>query len=252
VGGKPAFAISVFASALLSYAPRVFAQSEAIEASEAKRSEAQSPSLPEGIEILPRPPEPRASTPTSPDEAPPPRPRRRGLLLESALGVLAFAGQFRHVAPPAYLIRTTLGFEVLRWLTALAESELAFTDTTETQDPSNARAFPIWGFGGGLRVSAPFGSRLAGLVEGDVGALAAAVPRNTLVNLGFRSAESPGAYLGGRVGVDWYQVDPHLALVIRSGARAALGFSASQGTAGAGTGDVPLMWDIAVGLRYVF
>jgi len=241
VRGKPAFAISVFVSFLAFGAPPAFGQADQPD----RRPEEQAPP-PARLEILPRPPEPRLSAPPSPDEAPPPRPRRRGLLVESALGMLAFAGQFRHVAPPAYLMRTTLGFELLRWLTVLGESELAFTDTSESQDPSHSYAFPIWGVGGGLRASAPFGSRFSGFVEGDVGAMAAAVPHNALANLGFRGAESPGAAFGGGLGADWYPLDPHLALSIRAGARAALGFSA------VGAGDAPLMWDIAVGLRYVF
>jgi hypothetical protein len=207
--------------------------------------------LPDQIEILPRPPEPRANVESNPEQPPPPRPRRRGLMLESTLGMLAFAGQFRHVAPPAYLMRAALGYELLRWLTILAESELGFTDTSESQDPSHARAFPLWGLGGGLRVSAHFTSRFAGFVEGHVGALAAAVPHNALSNLGFGSAESPGAYVGGRLGVEWYQLDPHLALIAQAGARAASGFQARLG-AGTTSGDLPLLWDIGVGLRYAF
>ena len=52
-------------------------------------------------------------------EAPPPRPRRKGLVLESTLGVLGFAGQFRHVAPPAYWLHAQLGYEVSRLADAL-------------------------------------------------------------------------------------------------------------------------------------
>jgi len=244
VRSGPAFAILISASVLVS--PAAFAQGDG--QGEGRPAESQPSPLPAGVEILPRPPEPRGSEAPSPDEAPPPRPRRRGLLLESALGMLAFAGQFRHVAPPAYLMRTTLGVELLRWLTVLTESELAYTDTSESQDPSHSRAFPIWGLGGGVRLSVPFGLRLAGSIEGDVGALSAAVPHNTLGNLGFRAAESLGADVGGRLGVDWYQVDPHLALLIRSGARAALGFSATSQAAA----DLPLMWDVVAGVRYVF
>ena len=147
-------------------------------------------------------------------------------------------------------MRTTLGYEFFGWLTLLAESELAFTDTSESQDPSNARAFPIWGFGGGIRFSARLAQRLAGFVEGDAGALAAAVPHNALTKLGFRAAESPGWALGGRLGLVWYQVDPHLALTLQTGSRAALGFS--RVAASGNSGDVPLMWDVAVGLRYAF
>src|SRR5260221_435940 len=58
------------------------------------------------IEIAPQPPAPtltEAPSDVGPEglvEAPPARPRRKGLVLESTIGVLGFSGQFRHVAPP--------------------------------------------------------------------------------------------------------------------------------------------------------
>jgi hypothetical protein len=203
--------------------------------------------LPTQIEIPPQPAEPRSSATPNLDEPPPPRPTRHGLVLETTLGALAFAGQFRHVAPPAYLMRAALGYDLLKWLTVLGTSELAFTDTSESEDPSLVRAFPIWGFGGGIRAGARMSSRLAAFIEGDVGAMAADVPHNTLANLGFRSAESLGVAAGGRVGVEWYQVDSHFAISFQGGSRAAMGFSHAPAS-----GDLPLMWDIDAGLKYAF
>ena len=144
-------------------------------------------------------------------------------------------------------MRAALGYEVLHWLTVLGTSELAFTDTSESEDPSLVRAFPIWGFGGGIRAAARLGLRLAGFIEGDAGAMAAAVPHNALANVGFRYAENPGFAGGGRVGVEWDQVDPHFALSVQGGIRTALGFSHWPAS-----GDVPLMWDIGPGLTYAF
>jgi len=192
-------------------------------------------------------PDPVSAATPNLDEPPPPRPRRHGLVLETTLGALAFAGQFRHIAPPAYLMRAALGYELLHWLTLLGASELAFTDTSESEDASLVRAFPIWGVGGGIRGVARMGLRFAGFIEGDVGAMAAAVPHNALANVGFRYAESPGLAAGGRVGVEWNQIDPHFALSLQGGIRAGLGFSHSPAS-----GDVPLMWDIGPGLKYVF
>src|SRR5580658_878255 len=51
------------------------------------------------------------------------RPRRPGLVLESTLGVLGFAGNFRHVAPPAYWVRGQLGYEVTRGLMLYVDGE---------------------------------------------------------------------------------------------------------------------------------
>ena len=111
------------------------------------------------IEIAPQPPAPtvtEAPSDVGPEglvEAPPPRARRKGLVLESTLGVLGFGGQFRHVAPPAYWLHAQLGYEVTNWLMLFGEGELAFTDTGESQQESNSKVLPLWGFGGGARAT---------------------------------------------------------------------------------------------------
>ncbi len=179
-------------------------------------------------------------------EAPPPRPRHKGLVLESTLGVLAFGGQFRHVAPPASFLHTQLGYELLSWLMVFGEAELAFTDTSESQDASGTRAFPLYGFGGGVRVGPRIGN-FGVFMQADVGALAAEVPHDALADLGFRGAESLGLEIGGRVGFEWYQRDRHLALTLQGGPRLAQGFSKLGAPA-----DLPIMWDVAAGLRYTF
>jgi hypothetical protein len=200
------------------------------------------------IEIAPTPPEGK-TTPTAVESeaAPPPRPRSQGLVLETTGGVLAFAGEFRHVAPAAYWLRAQLGYEALSWLMIFGETELAFTDTSESQDESHTVAFPLWAFGGGLRGTIHALDRLGLFVEGDVGAMTAIVPHRTLTVLGFRQAESLNLQFGGRLGVEWYQVDRHLALTASGGTRIAQGFSKTFAAS-----DLPLMWDAAVGLRYAF
>jgi len=215
------------------------------------------------IEIAPHPPDPEnraegpeqvvlgdegsAPQPSLGEARPPPeRPRRKGLVLESTLGVLGFAGQFRHVAPPAFSTRVLLGYELFSWLMLFGQSELAFTDTSESQNASQSRAFAMWGFGGGVRAGPKIGN-VGGFIQADVGALAAQVPHDALAYLGFRGAESLGMAIGGRVGAEWYQRDRHLALCVSGGPRFAQGFSKS-GVAG----DVPLVWDAAGGLRYTF
>jgi hypothetical protein len=169
-------------------------------------------------------------------------------VLESAAGVLGFAGQFRHVAPPAYWMRVQLGYELASWLMVFGEGELAFSDTSEAQVPSQERAFFMWGFGGGARGTVHASERFAAFAQAEGGAMTASVPHGAFANLGFRSAESLGAEFGVRVGVEWYPKDPHLALALQGGARDALGFA----KIGAGGGDLPIMWDGAVALRYTF
>jgi hypothetical protein len=221
------------------------------------QGDSQSATLPSDahIEIAPEPPEakpldaqghPSGTEPTDLAEAPlSPRPRHKGLVLESTLGVLGFAGQFRHVAPPAYWMHAQLGYELLSWFMLFGESELAFTDTSEAQSAS--RSFPMWGIGAGARAGLHFSERVAGFVQADVGALMASVPHDALAYLGYRGAESLGAQFGGRVGLEWYQKDRHIALCAQGGPRIAQGFSKFDGSGGP-----PLMWDAAVGLRYTF
>jgi hypothetical protein len=206
------------------------------------------------IEIAPQPPEPKAPpeapTDAGPEgmaEAPPPRERHKGLVLESTLGALGFAGQFRHVAPPAFWLHAQLGYEFLRWLMLFGEGELAFTDSGESQDASRSMAFSIWGFGGGARATLHATPRFAMFAQGQVDGLAANVPHNSLTVLGFRNAETLGASFGARVGAEWYQIDRHLALSAQVGARDAGGFAKVTSTS-----DTPIMWDAAMGIRYTF
>ena len=223
---------------------------------------AASPSLPAAAPAPPTPAEgetplPVASATASPEapsffaeapaEAPPPLPRKKGLVLESSLGALGFGGSFRHVAPTAYWLHAQLGYEVLRWLMLFGEGELAYTDTSIAQDPTKARAFPIVGFGGGLRATVHASDRVAIFAQADLGAMKADVPRNALLILGFRDAETFSPYFGARLGVEWYQVDRHFAIGAAFGMRDAQGFARLAATA-----DTPLMWDAGATIRYTF
>ncbi len=202
------------------------------------------------VDFAPEPPEGRTTQERqagSTEQPPPTRPRARGLVVESTLGVLAFAGEFRHVAPPAYWSRVGVGYEVLSWLMPFVAGELAFTDTSEAADPSHVRAFPLWGVGGGVRASLPVRERFALIGQAEVGALAADVPHGALANLGYASAEALGLQFGGRLGGEWHQSDRHLAFCAFVGARDVPSFAKSRGSS-----SLPIMWDMSVGLRYAF
>jgi hypothetical protein len=188
-----------------------------------------------------------AAGPAALAEAPPPRPRAKGLVLESTLGVLGFAGRFRHVAPPAYWLHAQLGYEFLPWLMVFGEGELAFTDTGQSQDDSHTMAFPLFGFGGGARATFHASPRFGIFGQIEVDALAANVPHHALAILGFKDAESLAPSLGGRLGAEWYMVDRHLALSAQIGVRDATGFAKV-----AAASDTPILWDAALGVRYTF
>jgi hypothetical protein len=185
--------------------------------------------------------------PEAPPEAPPPLARKKGLVLESSLGVLGFGGQFRHVAPPAPWMHLTLGYEFFKWLTPIIEGEVAYTDTSVAQDPSKAHSFPILGFGAGLRSTFMLTERVGLFAQVDVGLMKADVPKQALLIVGFANAESFASYFGGRLGLEWYQIDRHFALALQGGVRDASGFAKQVGS-----GDTPLMWDAALTIRYTF
>ncbi len=189
----------------------------------------------------------RPLLPEAPAEAPPAMPRHKGFVLEGSLGALGFLGQFRHVAPTAPWLHAQLGYELVRWLMVFVEGELAFSDTSVSQDPSSARAFPIYGVGTGARVTVHATDRVALFAQGAIGVLKADVPENAFAVLGYANAESLGLSVGARVGVEWYQVDRHMALGLAVGARDAKGFAKLVAR-----GDTPLMWDGSAAIRYTF
>jgi hypothetical protein len=192
-------------------------------------------------------PTPPGPTPPQAEEAPPPLPRHHGVVVESSLGALGFLGQFRHLAPTAPWLRTLVGYEVVSWFMPLVEAELAFTDTSVADDPSKVRAFPIFGFFGGGRFTLHFTERFAGFAQGTLGLMKADVPNNAFAILGYSGAERLGTSFGGRVGLEWYQVDRHMALGIAGGLRDAGGFAETTVPS-----DNGLMWDAARTLRYTF
>lgn len=179
-------------------------------------------------------------------EAPPPTPYKKTLVLDSTLGALGFLGKFGKLAPPAPWMHTQLGYEIFRWLMVYGEGELAFTDTSRDQSQPNTRAFSIFGFGGGARLSIRFTERFGIYGQGGLGFMKADVPQNALAIVGFKNAESLGLYLGGRLGLEWFQLDRHFALGLDGGVRKAQGFARATGS------DSGLAVDGGVALRYAF
>jgi hypothetical protein len=139
------------------------------------------------------------------------------------------------------------GYEFLDWLMVFGEGELAFSDTSVAEGPTKARAFPIFGFGVGPRVTIHPTARLALYAQGQLGLMKADVPKNAFAILGYRDAESLGLSFGARIGVEWYQIDRHMALGLALGVRDAKGFSKLGGKS-----DLALMWDGSASIRYTF
>jgi len=189
-----------------------------------------------------------STAPEAPLEAPPPPPYKATVVIDSSIGALVFLGKFGKTAPPAPWIRTQVGYEIFKWVMVFGEGELAFTDTSKSQDPPKTRAFPIFGFGGGARFTARFTDRIGAYLQGSVGAMKADIRTNALGIIGFKEAESLGIYFAGRVGVEWYQVNRHFGLGLTSGLRNATGFKQRGG----GSNDTPLAFDAGASIRYAF
>ncbi len=191
---------------------------------------------------------PAETDPNAPlPEAPPPAPYKKTLVIDASLGAMGFLGQFGKIAPPGPWMHLEVGYELLKFLMLYGEGELSFTDTSNKQDPPKTRTFALFGFGGGARLTIRFTDRFGIYAQGGLGAMKADVGNNQLGILGFRDAESLGVYIGGRLGVEWYQIDRHFALGLNGGIRTAQGFARS----GAST-DTPLALDGGVALRYAF
>jgi hypothetical protein len=183
----------------------------------------------------------------TPAEAPPPIPYKKTLVLDSSLGARAFLGDFGRTASPGFWLHTQLGYEVLRWLMLFGEGDLSFTDTSRSQPPPRTRAFPIFGFGGGARFTVRFTERFGTYLQASIGAMKADVPTNALLLLGFGEAESLSPYAAARLGIEWYQINRHMALGLNAGVRVAQGFSQVRNAS-----DTPLALDGGASLRYAF
>ena len=189
----------------------------------------------------------QSTLPTAPAEAPPPPPHRKGFVLEQSLGALGFVGRFGGTTGhPALLLQTQLGYELFDWLYVFGQGNLAFTDTGDSVGPTQNRPIPLLGFGGGARFTFHFTPRVAMFVEGYVGGDVAYVKPGVLANFGFSKAESLGFNAGGRVGLEWYQVDRHIALGASGGMLYVANLAYDAG------GDLPLGWNATADLRYTF
>ncbi len=183
-----------------------------------------------------------------PPEAPPPIPYKKTFVLDTSIGAMGFVGEFGKIAPPGPWLHTQFGYELLKWIMLFGEGDLAFTDTSNKQDQPKTRAFPVLGFGGGARFTLRFTDRVGAYLQASIGLMKADIAHNALSIIGFRDAESFGVYLGGRLGVEWYQIDRHFALGLTGGIRDAQGFT----KVGGGGADTPLAIDGGVSLRYAF
>lgn len=184
--------------------------------------------------------------PVDPLDAPPPAPRRHGLVLETGLGAVGHIGPLKNIVPVAPRFEIRLGVEPLDWLMLFAEGDLVVASTSYASHPPPPRAYAHYGFGGGLRFTIELTERLGVLAQGSVGASRIS-EQNVLSIYGFPDADEWNLHLGGGLGVEWYQVNSHLALAAHAGVR-----SYGDGLSRDGSSEPPLAWLANSEIRYAF
>lgn len=184
------------------------------------------------------------STPPTAPEAPPPPPRKHGFAVEGTIGALGNLGAMKNVSPTLPWFKAAIGWEPAKWLMLLAQGELAFGSTEYANPPPNPRGFTLYGFGGAVRFQFAPADRIGLFVQGELGA--ADVSNDVLTTYGFRDANKLGPYFGGQLGFEWYQISPHMALVVHGGARSYGNLARTIGT------EPALAWTGSIGLKYTF
>jgi len=178
-------------------------------------------------------------------EAPPPPPRKKGFVLESSLGVMGQLGHLKNIVPSSPWFGVRFGYEPLRWLMVFAESDLFVTSTSYAHPPPPPRSFAFWSFGAGFRVTLKPTDRVGVFLQGSVGAGRAT--DDVLELYGYQHAEELGLYESAELGVEWYQVNPHLALAAHGGVR-----QYPRTLKRDLDSQPPMTWLSGAGLRYTF
>lgn len=163
---------------------------------------------------------PKSQTDSSGDDdldAPPPPPRNKGFVLESSVGVFGQVGHLKRISPIAPWFGLRLGYEPLRWLMVFAEADLFVANTAYAHPPPTPRSYAFFSFGGGVRLTLKPTDWVGVYLQGSLGA--GRSTEDVLEIYGYPHADELGMYQGAELGVEWYQVNPHLALALHGGVR---------------------------------
>lgn len=179
------------------------------------------------------------------EEAPPAPPRGHGFVVESTVGALGHIGPLKNVSPTSPWFHLQVGFEPLAWLMVFGEGDLVFSNTSYANPPPDPRTYALFGFGGGVRLTVKPTDRLGIYVQGSAGG--AKITEDVLYYYGYRNADQLGLYYGGQLGLEWYQVNPHMALAVNGGVK---NYQDVLGRERGG--EQALAWTGGVALRYVF
>jgi hypothetical protein len=144
-------------------------------------------------------------------------PRRHGWVVEGSAGALGHLGDMRDVSPVAPWFRAQVGYEPFTWLMVFAQGDVALSSTSLANRPPDKRAFALFGFGGGARLSWQAFSAVGFYLQGEAGL--ASVTEDVLATYGYPDADRLRPFAGAALGVEWFQLSPHYALGLSGGAR---------------------------------
>jgi hypothetical protein len=191
-----------------------------------------------------KPVSPDVTKPTEAPEAPPPPPRRHGFVVESSVGVQTFLGPMRHISPTSPWFRTAFGWEPTKWVMLIAQFDITASSTSYANSPPNPRGYALYAGSVGVRGTISLGTSLGAIIQGEIGG--AKISEDVLSTYGFSNADTLNPFFGAALGLEWYQVSPHIALGARAGIRSYGELFDSR------VGGGSLGWNTAVTLRYVF
>jgi hypothetical protein len=144
-------------------------------------------------------------------------PRRHGVVIEGSVGALGHLGDMRHVSPIAPWFRLQLGYELLDWLMLYGAADVALSSTSYAQRPPEKRGYALFGASAGARVAWQPASVLGFYLQADAGL--SSVDQDVLATYGYADADRLRPFVGGMLGIEWFQVSPHYALSLYGGAR---------------------------------
>jgi hypothetical protein len=179
-----------------------------------------------------------------PEEAPPPPPPKTGFVAESSVGAMGHLGPLKNVSPVSPWFHLQFGYEPLKFLMVYAETDLVFSNTSYANPPPEPRSYALYGFGGGLRFTVKPTDYFGIYLTGSAGI--ARINEDVLFVYGYENADRWNLYFGGELGLEWYQINPHMALALHGGVR---NYDAGLGRV---NGQTSLAWISGVSLRYVF
>src|SRR5262249_27483522 len=137
------------------------------------------------------------------------------------------------------------GYEPTKFIQVFAEADLVFSNTSYAKPPPEPRAYALYGGGGGLRGTLILSDSFALYGQGSLGM--ARVNDDVLFIYGYNDADRWHFYYGAELGLEWYQVNPHMSLALHGGVR-----DYSEGLGRSRSGGSEIAWMSGVSIRYVF